>query len=79
MLQFLKNDEKQLVQIRPQGYSFNRLAPYGGFDEYLPEIERAWRLFVDIVMPLQVKLIRLRYINRFLLPMHGIAVCGGVS
>ncbi len=74
VLQFLKDDEKQLVQIRPQGYSFNRLAPYGSFDEYLPEIERTWRLFVDLVSPVQVRLIRLRYINRFLLPMRNTKV-----
>src|SRR4051812_4475578 len=27
-LQFLHDDEKQLIQFRPQGFSFNRLAPY---------------------------------------------------
>src|ERR687891_1417850 len=32
--------EKQLVQVRAQGYSFNRLAPYTSMDDYLPEIER---------------------------------------
>ena len=69
-LQFLHDDEKQLVQIRPQGFSFNRLAPYSSFDEYLPEIERTWQVFVSIVAPVQIRLIRLRYINRFLLPMH---------
>src|SRR4028119_1664205 len=40
-LQFLTEDEKQLVQIRPEGYSFNRLAPYASLDDYLPEIERS--------------------------------------
>jgi uncharacterized protein (TIGR04255 family) len=69
-LQFLRDDEKQLVQIRPQGFSFNRLAPYSSFDEYLPEIERTWQVFVSVVAPVQIRLIRLRYINRFLLPMR---------
>jgi len=67
-LQFLAKDEKQLVQLRPQGYSFNRLAPYSSLDEYLPEIERTWALFMELVTPLQVRLIRLRFINRLLLP-----------
>src|SRR6266550_4303259 len=34
-LQFLSEDEKQVVQFRGEGYSFNRLAPYGRLDDYL--------------------------------------------
>lgn len=66
--QFLQNDEKQLVQVRTQGFSFNRLAPYSTLDEYLPEIERAWGLFATIISPVQIRIVRLRYINRILLP-----------
>lgn len=69
-LQFLQEDEKQLVQIRAGAFSFNRLAPYSRLDEYLPEMERTWRLFVELARPLQVDLIRLRYINRILLPIQ---------
>jgi uncharacterized protein (TIGR04255 family) len=67
--QFLDDDEKQLVQVRAQGFSFNRLAPYTSLDDYLPEIERTWRLYVDLVLPVQIRVIRLRYINRILVPM----------
>jgi uncharacterized protein (TIGR04255 family) len=67
--QFLQEDEKQLVQIRMQGFSFNRLAPYTSLDDYLPEIERTWRLFVSIALPVQIRVVRLRYINRILLPL----------
>jgi uncharacterized protein (TIGR04255 family) len=67
--QFLHEDEKQLVQVRAQGFSFNRLAPYSSLDDYLPEIERTWRLYVDLVSPVQIRDIRLRYINRILVPM----------
>lgn len=67
-LQFLQNDEKQLVQVRTQGFSFNRLAPYSTLDEYLPEIERTWGLFATIILPVQIRVVRLRYINRILLP-----------
>ncbi len=67
--QFLHNDERQLVQLRVQGFSFNRLAPYSSLDDYLPEIERTWRIYVDLVSPVQIRAIRLRYINRMLLPM----------
>ena len=59
-LQFLHEDERQLVQVRAQGFSFNRLAPYTSLDSYLPEIERTWRLFVSIAAPVQIRTVRLR-------------------
>jgi uncharacterized protein (TIGR04255 family) len=68
-LQFLQEDEKQLVQVRAQGFSFNRLAPYTSLGDYLPEIERTWHLYQELAKPVQVRLVRLRYINRILLPM----------
>jgi uncharacterized protein (TIGR04255 family) len=68
-LQFLQEDEKQLVQVRTQGFSFNRLAPYSDLEDYLPEIERSWRAYVSLVSPKHVRVVRLRYINRILLPL----------
>jgi uncharacterized protein (TIGR04255 family) len=67
--QFLQDDERQLVQVRTAGFSFNRLAPYTSLDDYLPEIERAWGAFVGLASPLQARQVRLRYINRILLPL----------
>ncbi len=67
-LQFLKNDETQLIQLRTQGFSFNRLSPYTSLDDYLPQIKSAWTAYVKLASLVQVRLIRLRYINRILLP-----------
>lgn len=67
-MQFLTEDEKQLVQIRVEGYSFNRLAPYSSLDDYLPEIERTYGIFRELAEPIQIRRIGLRYINRLLLP-----------
>lgn len=69
-LQFFSQDSLQLVQVRSNGYSFNRLRPYSTLDDYLPEIERTWRLFVELTAPVRVRRIALRYINRILLPME---------
>jgi uncharacterized protein (TIGR04255 family) len=66
--QFLAPDERQLVQVRRNGFSFNRLAPYSSLDDYLPEIERTWRLYVSIANPVRIRRIALRFINRILLP-----------
>jgi uncharacterized protein (TIGR04255 family) len=68
-LQFLHEDERQLVQVRANGFSFNRLALYTTLDDYLPEIERTWRLYADLVSPVQIRVVRLRYINRIMVPM----------
>ncbi len=66
--QLLTEDEKQLVQVRTTGYSFNRLAPYSSFDDYLPEIRRTWDIYRAVALPIQVRAVRLRYINRIVLP-----------
>ena len=66
---FRTSDGKQLVQVRQSGFSFNRLAPYVGFDACLPLIEDAWRRYCELVELIVVREIRLRYINRILLPM----------
>ncbi len=65
--QFL-GEEPQLVQLRRDGFSFNRFAPYTDLDEYLSEIKRTWRIFVDLVSPVTIRRIGVRYINRILLP-----------
>ena len=69
--QFIQEGEKQLVQIRSEGFSFNRLKPYGSLDDYLPEIERTWSLFRQVAKPVSIRKIGLRYINRILLPTTG--------
>jgi len=68
-LQFLHPDQKQIVQFRAQGFSFNRLEPYGSLDDYLSEIERTWKLYVAVATPVQVRIVRLRYINRIHMPL----------
>ena len=70
-MQFVTDDERQLIQFRPNGFSFNRLAPYGSLDEYLPEIESGWRVFLQLAQPVVVRKIGIRMINRIMLPMDG--------
>jgi uncharacterized protein (TIGR04255 family) len=65
-----KDGALQLLQVRTNGFSFNRLAPYSSLDDYLPEIRRTWRLFVDVTSPVRVRRVVLRYINRIMLPME---------
>jgi uncharacterized protein (TIGR04255 family) len=69
-MQFLTEDEKQLIQFRPNGFSFNRLAPYGSLNDYLSEIESGWQTFFQLAHPVVVRKIGIRMINRILLPME---------
>lgn len=68
-LQFIHGNGKQLIQFRSQGYSFNRLAPYTTLDDYLIEIQRTWEVYLNLAAPVQVREVRLRYINRLVLPL----------
>ena len=70
-LQFRTSDATQLVQVRAGGFSFNRLAPYAGFDVHLPEVLRGWAVYRSLVSPSAITRLSLRYINRLLLPMPG--------
>lgn len=70
-MQFLSEDERQLVQFRPNGFSFNRLAPYGSLDDYFAEIEAGFAVYLRLTQPVMVRKIGIRMINRILLPMNG--------
>lgn len=67
---FRQSDDKQLVQVRQSGFSFNRLAPYSNFDAYLPEIRRTWDIYRGFAAPLSVRALRLRYLNLINLPLE---------
>lgn len=73
---FKATNGKQLVQLRQSGFSFNRLAPYDGFDAYLTDVERAWKRYCDLVQPIVLRNLRLRYINRISLPLEGVNTQG---
>lgn len=70
-LQHFNKEKNQLVQVRADGYTFNRLQPYTSLDALLPEIERTWALYRDLASPIKVTALRLRYINRIDLPFDG--------
>lgn len=66
--QAVSQDGKQIVQVRPGGYSFNRLQPYSALDDYLPEIQRTWIAFTILMKPKLVRSIRIRFINILTIP-----------
>lgn len=67
-LQFIKEDERQLLQFLKKGFVFNRLSPYGSLDDYINDIWTGWKIYCSVFRPSVISRISLRYINRFTLP-----------
>lgn len=61
---FVSPDGKQLFQVRTNGFTANRLAPYIGWDTFSREARRLWNVYWKVARPVRVTRIALRYINR---------------
>jgi uncharacterized protein (TIGR04255 family) len=66
---FLSPDKKQLFQAKRTGFTFNRLAPYPGWDAFFTEAKRLWEEYRKVARPRGYKRIALRYIDRFDFPL----------
>lgn len=63
-MQFLRKDEKALIQVGPHLLAVNHLAPYPSWEEFLPLIETGLGAYCAVVDPRNIHRIGLRYINR---------------
>ncbi len=61
--------EGKIVQSRLDGFTFNKLKPYENWDVFRDEAHELWKLYYDIVKPIRVVTIALRYINRIEIPL----------
>ena len=61
-------DEKHIAQIRLDGFSFSRLAPYDSWAPFHDEAMRLWTLYRQIASPEFVTRLGVRYINRLDIP-----------
>jgi uncharacterized protein (TIGR04255 family) len=66
---FLSGDERQIVQVRLDGFTFSRLAPYDCWETFRKEARRLWELYRAVVEPVSVTRVAVRYINRLDLPL----------
>lgn len=62
-------DAKSLAQFRTNGFTFNRLEPYTGWEEVFSETIRLWKEYVEVAKPIAVLRLAARYINRLKLPL----------
>lgn len=61
-------DQREVVQLRTNGFSFSRLAPYTSWEEVLPKALALWTSYRDLVKPERLIRLGVRYVNRLTLP-----------
>lgn len=66
---FWSSDERQIVQVRQDGFTFSRLAPYDCWETFRKEAHRLWEFYRAMAEPVNVTRIAVRYINRLDLPL----------
>jgi uncharacterized protein (TIGR04255 family) len=62
-------DQKQIYQVRTDGFTHNRLKPYQEWDLFVAEARRLWNVYKKVVRPVTIELIGLNYLNEILLPL----------
>lgn len=67
---FLKtSDEKNIVQLRIDGFTLNRLKPYKNWEKILSDAQNLWPLYMKITKPEAVTRLAVRYINKLNIPL----------
>jgi uncharacterized protein (TIGR04255 family) len=67
-MQFLRDDEKALIQVGPNLLSTNHLKPYPTWQEFFPIIRQAFDAYFQVASPKGLQRVGLRYINRIEIP-----------
>ena len=63
------SDGTKIVQLRLDGFTFNRLKPYKNWEEVRDDSLRIWNLYRESIKPEIINRIALRYINNLNIPM----------
>jgi uncharacterized protein (TIGR04255 family) len=63
------NDQKQILQVRLDGFSFSRLAPYDCWEKFRDEAKKLWNIYQSLVHPEAIVRLAVRYINRLDIPL----------
>src|SRR5205809_5097721 len=60
---FHSGDEKQIFQVRLDGFTFSRLAPYDRWESFRDEGRRLWDIYRSVTRPEAITRIAVRYIK----------------
>lgn len=61
--------DKKIIQAKLDGFSFNKLKPYENWEVFSSEARELWERYSEIIQPIRIKRIALRYINRIDIPL----------
>lgn len=61
--------KNKIVQVRFDGFTFNKLKPYDNWDVFKAESQELWRLYYELTNPTKITRLALRYINRIEIPL----------
>jgi uncharacterized protein (TIGR04255 family) len=62
-------DTKQAFQVRLDGFTHNRMAPYDRWESFIAEAKRLWPLYKKIAHPEVIEMIGLNYVNEIFVPL----------
>ncbi len=60
---YKSDDQKEIAQFRVNGFSYNRLQPYPGWNDFIKSGLEAWSIYKDIRKRVEIKRLGLRFIN----------------
>jgi uncharacterized protein (TIGR04255 family) len=66
---FVGGEEKHVIQFKVNGFTFSRLAPYQTWEQLRNEAKTLWERYRQVVGPIPVVRVGLRYVNQLDLPM----------
>lgn len=66
--QYIGQEAKHVAQLRLDGFTFSRLAPYQTWEQLREEAKQIWSLYRQLIPEARVRRVALRYINQLDLP-----------
>lgn len=61
---YVSEDGREILQARLEGFTFSVLRPYERWETFITEARRLWDAYRQIVLPLAITRVGVRYINR---------------
>ena len=65
---YRSDEEKDIFQVRRDGFTHNRLPPYTEWGSFSAEARRLWLVYKEGALPAEVEWISLNYINEIYVP-----------
>jgi uncharacterized protein (TIGR04255 family) len=67
-LRFTSEDNKEILQLKTDGFTYSKLAPYDTWKSFKGNAEKLWSIYQDITKPQYITRTAVRFINKFDLP-----------